>query len=149
MKNKITLLLATCFYLGYLPLAPGTFGSLFGVGLYFLVFPSRFFYGLFLAALLVTAIWSAGRAEMIFNRKDDQRIVIDEALGFLAAVFLLPPTPLYLGLGFILFRFMDITKPLGIRKLQYLTGGLGVVADDIGAGLLTNIILQIVVRIVS
>jgi phosphatidylglycerophosphatase A len=99
--------------------------------------------------LLVIAVWSSGRAERIFNKKDDQRIVIDEALGFLVAVFMLPHTALYLCLGFILFRIMDIIKPLGIKKLQYLTGGLGVVADDIGAGLLTNIILQIVIRIVS
>jgi len=149
VKNKIAILLASCFYLGYLPLAPGTFGSLFGVGLYFLAYRSEFIYGLSLAALLVIAIWSAGQAELAFNKKDDQRIVIDEALGFLVAVFLLPHTALYLCLGFILFRLLDIFKPLGIRKLQYLTGGLGVVADDIGAGLLTNIILQIVVRIVS
>jgi phosphatidylglycerophosphatase A len=147
--KKLAKIMATCFYLGYLPLAPGTLGgSLFGVVIYLLVVKYRALYAVTLGLLLIAAVWSAGAAEVIFNKRDDQRIVIDETLGFLIAVFLLPQTILYITLAFGLFRLFDIFKPLGIKKLQDLRGGWGVVADDVAAGLLANIILQIVKRII-
>jgi len=143
-------LLATCFYLGYIPIAPGTLGgSLLGVGLYLLVSQNNLINLAVTYAVIVIAIWSSGLAEGMFGQKDDQRIVIDETAGMMVAMLWLPDkSMLYLGLGFVVFRVMDIVKPLGIKKLQLIKGGWGVVADDIAAGLITNIILRIVMKIV-
>ncbi len=148
--SSLAKLLATCFYLGYIPIAPGTFGgSLLGAGIYWLISPYKLILFLVTLKIIITAIWSSGKAEEIFGQKDDQRIVIDETAGMLVAMLFLPDKSLvYLGLGFVVFRIMDIVKPLGIKKLQAIRGGWGVVADDVAAGLLTNIILRIVMKIV-
>ncbi|MDD5259751.1 MAG: phosphatidylglycerophosphatase A [bacterium] len=147
--RSLAKLLATCFCLGYIPVAPGTFGGgLLGVGIYLLIAQNNFINLAVTLAVTVIAIWSSGQAETLFGKKDDQRIVIDETAGMLVAMLWLPDTSLlYLGLGFAVFRVMDIVKPLGIRKLHDLKGGWGIVADDIAAGLVTNIILRIVMRI--
>lgn len=143
-------LLATCFYLGYIPLAPGTLGgSLLGAGIYLLIAQNNFVNLLVTLAVILIALWSSGQAEEIFGKKDDQRIVIDETAGMLVAMLWLPDKSLlYLGLGFFVFRMMDIVKPLGIKKLQAIRGGWGVVADDVAAGLVTNIILRFVMKLV-
>lgn len=148
--KSLAKLLATCFYLGYIPIAPGTFGgSLLGVGIYLLTFQHNIVSSLITLAVILLAIWSSGQAEIIFGKKDDQRIVIDETAGMLIAMLWLPDKNLlFLGLGFVVFRVMDIVKPMGIKRLQAIKGGWGVVADDVAAGLLTNIILRIVMKIV-
>ena len=148
--RSLAKLLATCFYLGYIPIAPGTVGgSLLGVGIYLLISQHNLVNLIVTLAVTLLAIWSSGKAEEIFGKKDDQRIVIDETAGMLVAMLWLPDkSMLYLGLGFAVFRVMDIVKPLGIKKLQAIRGGWGVVADDIAAGLVTNIILRIVMKIV-
>ena len=148
--RSLAKLLATCFYLGYIPVAPGTLGgSLLGVGIYLLISQHNLVNLIVTLAVTLLAIWSSGKAEEIFGKKDDQRIVIDETAGMLVAMFCLPDkSMLYLGLGFVVFRVMDIVKPLGIKKLQAIKGGWGVVADDVAAGLITNIILRIVMKIV-
>jgi phosphatidylglycerophosphatase A len=148
--RSLAKLLATCFYLGYIPIAPGTLGgSLLGVGIYLLTYQNNVVSLLVALAVTLLAIWSSGQAEEIFGHKDDQRIVIDETAGMLIAMLWLPEKSLlYLGLGFVVFRVMDIVKPLGIKRLQVIKGGWGVVADDAAAGLVTNIILRIVMKIV-
>jgi phosphatidylglycerophosphatase A len=148
--TSLAKLLATCFYLGYIPIAPGTLGgSLLGVGIYLLLLQNNVINLLVTVAVILLAVWSSGQAEVVFGKKDDQRIVIDETAGMLVAMLWLPDKSLlYLGLGFAVFRVMDIVKPLGIRKLHDIKGGWGIVADDIAAGLVTNIILRIVMRIV-
>lgn len=82
-------------------------------------------------------------AEEDFGSKDDQRIVIDEWVGYLISVAYMPLTPGTLWAGFVLFRIFDSTKPLGIRRLGHLPGGWGVVLDDVAAGILAQCILQI------
>lgn len=148
--KSLAKLLATCGYLGYIPIAPGTFGgSLLGAGIFWLLSPYELIYFLVTLKIILLAIWSSGQAEAIFGKKDDQRIVIDETAGMLIAMLWLPDKSLlYLGLGFVVFRVMDIVKPLGIKQLQKIRGGWGVVADDVAAGLVTNIILRIVMKIV-
>ncbi len=148
--RSLAKLLATCCYLGYIPIAPGTLGgSLLGAGIYWLFSPYKLIFLLVTLKIIITAIWSSGKAEKEFGKKDDQRIVIDETAGMLVAMLFLPDRSLlYLGLGFVVFRVLDIVKPLGIKKLQAIKGGWGVVADDLAAGLLTNIILRIVMKIV-
>lgn len=89
-------------------------------------------------------IFSSSSAEKILNEKDSKKIVIDEFIGFYVSVFYLPHTFGYILAAFLLFRFFDILKPLFINRLEIrLHDGLGVMADDIAAGIYTNIILQI------
>ena len=99
--------------------------------------------GLVLTAAVLFAVAISDHAEEILGQKDDQRIVIDEWVGYLASVAFLPHQPLLLVAAFVLFRIMDVWKPLGIRRLGDLPGGWGVVADDLAAGGIVNLLLQI------
>ena len=92
--------------------------------------------------IIISVIFSS-LAEKIYQRTDDGKIVIDEVAGMWTALLLLPKEPIFLILGFALFRFFDVKKPLFIDKMQSLKSGIGITADDIAAGLVTNIILQI------
>ena len=98
---------------------------------------------LFLFAL---GVLFAGEAEKVYRRKDPAMIVIDEACGMMLALFFVPFSLYSVILGFFLFRLFDILKPPPARRLERLTGSLGVMFDDIVAALYTNIILQIVFR---
>ena len=89
-------------------------------------------------------IYASTVAEKILNEKDSKKIIIDEFIGFYVSVLYLPKTLGFVIAAFLLFRFFDILKPLFISKLEKtLSNGLGVMADDILAGIYTNIILQI------
>ena len=102
---------------------------------------------IFLAAtLLITAIgtWSATEVESIWG-KDSYRVVIDEVAGMAIGLLFVPVQLKYIATAFILFRFFDIVKPLFIRNLEKLPKGWGVMADDLLAGLYTNIIMQIII----
>jgi phosphatidylglycerophosphatase A len=94
--------------------------------------------------IIVMGIWSSKEVETIWG-KDHNRVVIDEIAGMCITLLLIPSSILYIILGFLLFRFFDIIKPLYIRKLESLKGGWGVMADDILAGVYANIIIQVVV----
>jgi phosphatidylglycerophosphatase A len=88
------------------------------------------------------SIWIADRSVRILGAKDPGCIVIDEIAGMVATLHGLPPDPVVVLAGFILFRLLDISKPLGIRRLEKLPGGLGVVADDVAAGVVANLVLR-------
>jgi phosphatidylglycerophosphatase A len=144
-------LIATGAGLGYFPLAPGTVGTAgCAVVLWFLApdittssAPLQVLAAVLTAvAFAVMSTWFAGRAESLYGR-DASRIVIDECAGFVVAVLLIPKTPLYYAAAFLLFRVMDIVKPFPARRAEALPGGLGVVADDLVAGLYTNILLRL------
>lgn len=92
-------------------------------------------------ALLALAIYVSGRAEDVFQKKDDQRIVIDEIVGFQVAMLPVEITTLHLCAAFVLFRILDIIKPFPLNNLQKLPGGWGVVLDDVGAGIYAGILL--------
>jgi phosphatidylglycerophosphatase A len=129
---------------GRAPRAPGTAGTAVGLLLYLLLKdlgPAA--YGAASAAVAVLGAWAAGRAEVLLGRKDDPSIVIDEIAGFLTSLFLVPAGWGYAAAAFMLFRFFDIVKPWPIRRLQDLPGGVGVMADDIAAGVCTNLVLQL------
>lgn len=148
--NKIILFIAQGAYAGRLPRAPGTAGTAVGVLVYFLVrgfSPVEYFSVCVVAA--VGGAWAAGRAEAVLGKKDHQSIVIDEIAGYLVSLFLVPPGWGFVISGFFLFRFFDIVKPWPIRKLQDLPGGPGVMLDDIGAGVYTNVILQIAAAVLQ
>ena len=94
------------------------------------------------AGLLVLGTVSAQLVEPAWG-KDHQRVVIDEIAGMWLAMLFVPVTGGFLLIGFLLFRFFDIRKPLGIRALERLPGGVGVMLDDVLAGLYTNLLLQV------
>jgi phosphatidylglycerophosphatase A len=134
--------IATIGIIGYFPLAPGTFSSLIALALFISLKPTPLIHIIILSIIVPLSIYSSHYAEKLFDIKDSKHIVIDEFCGYLISVFLVPFS--YAFTAFILFRVFDILKPFPIRKIEYiLEGGVGIVADDIMAGLYTNIILQI------
>ncbi len=144
--DKIITLFSTGFYTGYFPIAPATFSTLtLGIAVYLLISHlNTYLYGLITLSLLFIAIWLSDKSEKIFNKKDCSHIVIDELVGFLITMFLLPFNWLYIVLGFFIFRFFDIVKPppanfFNNRK----KGGLDVVLDDVIAGIYSNLSLQV------
>jgi phosphatidylglycerophosphatase A len=154
MSNKTIILIASGLGTGYSPVASGTAGSLLGLLVAFLfaymsgggpgVLGSGW-YLLMAGALLAVGVWAAGRAEEIYGQKDCGKIVIDEVVGMLLTLYLLPPTWLYFVLGFFLFRFFDIIKPFPARRIDMnVKGGLGVMFDDVAAAVYANLCLQLV-----
>ncbi len=136
---------ATGFGIGYLPIAPGTWATLLAIPMesFLSKIPSPF-YELTLLTLFFLSSRISEKAESLFGRRDDPRIVIDEMLGFFITLLWIPKTPLSMGVGFLLFRFFDILKPFPIRYLEKrLKGGYGVVMDDIVAGAYGNVLLRV------
>ncbi len=135
--------LATGLGSGYSPVAPGTAGTVVAVPLAALLLTAAAGVQLaILAAAALVAVWSAGVAVARTGIKDPSTVVIDEVAGYLVTVALLPAGWPTLAAGFVLFRFFDITKPPPCRQAEALPGGLGVVADDLVAGLMANLALR-------
>jgi phosphatidylglycerophosphatase A len=137
---------ATGFGAGYSPAAPGTAGSLVGLGLVFIIHSrSLSFYSAVLLAIFAVGVYTADRVEHATGEKDNRRIVIDEIAGMLVVGFLLPSGAGYWIGGFILFRALDILKPFPARWIERnIVGGWGIMLDDTVAGLYANLILQCV-----
>ncbi|SFL13010.1 phosphatidylglycerophosphatase A family protein [Halanaerobium salsuginis] len=147
MVKKVSRFLATGFYVGYLPTAPGTWGSLLMIFLLYLFPLLNNFYVVF--ALSLGGIAIANFEEKQNGIKDESKIVIDEMAGQLLTFFTIQkPSLTILLLGFILFRVFDITKPLIIDKIQSLPAGWGVMLDDLLAGLFSLVILKIVIYLI-
>ena len=145
MKHFISLL-ATGFGVGYSPVAPGTLGTLIAILIYYFLseIPSPL-YEITLIGFFFLSVWVSENAERLFGKKDDQRIVIDEIIGFLITMLWVPKTIRFVMIGFFLFRFFDILKPFPIRRLEKrFKGGFGVVLDDVAAGVYANVVLQII-----
>jgi phosphatidylglycerophosphatase A len=137
--------IATLGFIGYLPVAPGTFGSLCALILFILLRPSIFVHILLLCICIIIGCTSAHYAEQILRVKDSQHIVVDEFCGYLLAVLFVPFSILYAVTAFFFFRLFDILKPFPIRTAEItLPGGIGIVADDLIAGLYTNIVMQLI-----
>jgi len=136
-------LIATVCGLGRLPLAPGTWGSLAGLGFCLVLHGHMILYITVFAVLFAAGVVSAGKFEEKDGRKDPPQVVIDE-FACIFLVFLLIPlkTPIILT-GFILYRLFDIFKVPPMRSLEKLKGGWGIMLDDLAAGIYANLILQI------
>jgi phosphatidylglycerophosphatase A len=140
-RKRLVLALATCGGVGYLPGAPGTWGSLAAVPLWWLLSHLGFWgYGLAVAALLAVAIPVTGAAQEYLG-PDHPAIVLDEMAGLLIALAGVPLKWPWLIIGFALFRLLDIWKPFPIKYGEKLPGGWGVVLDDAAAGLMTRGVL--------
>ena len=145
------------FYTGYVPFAQGTVGSLL-VLIPLLLIPrnltSDYFFWFSLTVFILSlflfllGVWASGVCESLWG-KDAGRIVVDEIVGMLVSLVFLPFTPKVLWAGFFLFRFFDIVKPPPARFIEKLPGGWGVVADDVIAGVYTNVILRLGLFIIS
>lgn len=142
------MLIATGFYSGYLPKAPGTWGSLVGLLLFFLLHTlSLEIYLAAVAGLFVIGTFAAGEAEKIMDHQDPGLVVIDEIVGMLITMIAVPATPLFMVLGFTLFRIFDIWKPFPVGFVdQRFHGGLGIMLDDFVAGIYSLLILQLLFR---
>ena len=143
-------IIATLGGIGYIPVAPGTAGTLVAALAYYLL-PDKLFTNAVIMIpilLLITliSVFITGKAEKGMS-KDDSRIVLDEFVGFFFAVFFLPVNLVLLIIAFILFRILDILKPVPVNLVQKFKGGWGIMADDIVAGILTNVCLRILILI--
>ena len=150
-RDKAAVFLATGFYVGNIPLAPGTFGSLLGLPLcYFLSgipVPTAILAGLLLIGL---AVWISDHAAQVLKRKDPGCIVIDEIAGLVVTLIGVPFQVTAVIIGFVLFRLFDILKPYPIRMIdRRLSGGVGIVADDLAAGLLANIATRFLIFLLN
>jgi phosphatidylglycerophosphatase A len=142
--RRLGLLLATCGYIGYVPFAPGTFGSAVGLALFFAIRATGSV-GLELGAialLFAVGIWSGTEAEHHFGGIDPGPIVLDEVVGMLITLALLPVNLTGAIVGFVLFRILDVVKPWPSARFETLPGGLGVMADDGMAAIYGNLIMR-------
>ena len=146
----LIMLIATGCYSGYLPKAPGTWGSLVGLLLFLLLQPLDLLpYLTVVLVLFIAGTLAAGEAEKILDNRDPGVVVIDEIVGMLITMSGVPLTPLTLFLGFVLFRFFDIAKPFPVNFFDSrFHGGLGIMLDDVVAGLYSLVFLHILLRFV-
>lgn len=146
MRLKISEWIATCFKVGYLPLAPGTWGSVFAILLWWVLLKDLNTY-IFGAIIIIFLLIGIVVSNIIIDQSGDHdpsHIIIDELVGQWLALFLLPEGFFNIAISFILFRFFDIIKPWPIRLIEKLPKGLGVMSDDLTAGLITLVLIQVI-----
>ena len=142
--KRVGLFIATCGYLGYVPIAPGTFGSAAGLAVFFAV-RSTGSVAVELAAIAVLfaiGIWSGTIAEHHFGGLDPGPVVLDEVVGMLITLALLPVNMTGAIVGFFIFRVLDVVKPWPSAQFEKLPGGLGVMADDGMAAIYGNLVMR-------
>ena len=141
----MSVFLATGFYVGNIPFAPGTFGSLLGLPLCFILAGIQLPPAIIAVVLFIgLAVWVSNNAARTLKRKDPGCIVIDEIAGMMVTLIGVPVHLTSVIIGFILFRILDIAKPFPIRMIdKRLSGGLGIVADDVVAGIFANMLTRI------
>ncbi len=146
VDRRMVLALATWGGVGYLPLMPGTWGTLAALPLWYLLARSGpWGYGLGVMVLMILGLMAAGPAQEYLGRTDHPAIVVDEVVGLLITLVGIPPTWENAALGFIIFRTLDILKPGPIRRLgEGGAGGLEVMADDVAAGVVGRVVVEIV-----
>jgi phosphatidylglycerophosphatase A len=147
--RRLGVFVATCGYIGYAPIAPGTFGSAAGLAVYYLI-RSTGSIAVELGAIVVLfaiGVWSGNEAERHFGKVDPGPVVIDEVFGMLITVALLPVNIIGAIVGFLLFRVLDVFKPWPSGRFERLPGGLGVMADDGMAAVYGNIVMRALIYV--
>lgn len=137
-------LIGNFFYFGRAPFMPGTVGTLGGIILYYPLRNNPLIHAITIVLVFIVGTWSARKMCVILNNKDPQEVVIDEVVGLLITLFLIPYSYITVICGFFLFRIFDIIKPQPIRRLEKIKNGYGVMLDDVLAGVFANIVLQII-----
>jgi phosphatidylglycerophosphatase A len=147
--RRIAVFLATCGYVGYAPFAPGTFGSAAGLAVFALVrgSGSAAVEIATIVVLFAIGVWSGTEAEHHFGGTDPGPIVLDEVVGMLITLALIPVTITGAIVGFFIFRALDVFKPWPSGRFERLPGGLGVMADDGMAALYGNGLMRILIAI--
>jgi phosphatidylglycerophosphatase A len=151
MKTRLAILLATVGHVGHFPVAPGTAGSAAAMPLFFLLRMAGS-PALEVAAILVllaAGCWAGSVAEAHYARTDPGYVVLDEVVGMLVTLLLVPVSALGALVGFFLFRLFDIVKPFPARQCERLHGGVGIMTDDVVAGIYANLALRLIIWIVS
>ncbi|ODA44944.1 Phosphatidylglycerophosphatase A [Thermodesulfovibrio sp. N1] len=138
--NKI---IATVFFIGYCPVAPGTVASAFAMVILLIFAPSDTVILFILITSLILGTVASEKVAKESNSKDPSYVVIDEFAGYLTAVVFLPLNWQILVAGFVLFRFFDILKPPPIRQTQKIAGGLGIMLDDFLSGVISNLLIRV------
>jgi phosphatidylglycerophosphatase A len=141
LKDKIIIGLASLFGIGFIPGCPGTAGSLFGLLFVWLAGNQVLFFLITLFSCSL-AFLVAGKAEKLLGQKDSKQIVIDELAGILVTFLFVPKVFSFLVVGFFLFRLFDIIKVFPANRLEKKKGSLGIVGDDLIAGVYANLVLQ-------
>jgi phosphatidylglycerophosphatase A len=148
---RLALFICTFGYVGYAPVAPGTVGSLAGLVVYGLLRLAQappLVELVVIVALFVAGVWSGTQAERHFGGTDPGPGVIDEVVGMLVTLWLLPATWTVAVLGFLIFRVFDVIKPWPAGRLESLHGGLGMMADDVMAAIYANLALRVLLFLV-
>jgi phosphatidylglycerophosphatase A len=143
MTRIPALAIATALGVGYVPIAPGTFGSAAGLVLWALLPHTVPVQAVAIVVLFVVGSWSGSVAEHHFGKTDPGQVVIDEVMGMLITLFLNPVGWTGAIAGFLLFRVSDVIKPWPANKLEALPGGVGVMADDAMAAVYANLALRV------
>jgi phosphatidylglycerophosphatase A len=140
-RPLVALSLATAFGVGYVPFAPGTFGSAVGLIIWALLPASNVVHAAVIVIIFAVGAWSATAAERYFGGTDPGPVVIDEVMGMLLTLFMHPVGWAGAIGAFFLFRAFDVIKPYPADKLEQLHGGLGIMADDGMAAVYANVVL--------
>lgn len=142
--RALAVFIASFGYVGYFPIAPGTAGSLAALALFAFIrwigVPAVELGAI--VAVFAIGVWAAHGTELALGRKDPGIVVIDEVLGMLITLAVLPVSIWGVVLGFLFFRVLDVIKPYPAAQLEHIHGGLGIMADDAVAGLYSYILLR-------
>ena len=147
-KDDIFRFIATLGPIGYSPIAPGTAGSALACLIYIVFRPDVLLLSIIIPVGFIAGVLVSDTTERLLNEKDSSHIVVDEFAGYLVSVFLIPFSMPNAILAFFLFRAFDIVKPTPIRQLERrIPGGLGIMIDDILAGVYANLVLRLILVI--
>ena len=143
------MLFATSGYVGYVPIAPGTFGSAAGLLLYVLLrhLDSAVAMVSTILVLFAIGIWAGSIAERELGGTDPGPVVLDEVVGMLITLAFVPVNVMGAVVGFLVFRALDVVKPWPSRRFEALHGGLGIMADDAMAAIYGNVLMRVLVAV--
>jgi phosphatidylglycerophosphatase A len=151
LSGKTALIFSSWFGSGLVPLIPGTFGTLTALPIAAVVnYAGVIYASLSIMAILSLSVWASHVSHVIMEKDDPSVVVIDEAAGIIIAMFLLPVSWLTVVSAFTLFRLFDIIKPFPISFIdRKVRGGIGIVLDDVVAGIFANVCVRIILVIVG
>lgn len=148
--SRLAVFLATSAYVGYAPVAPGTFGSAAGLLVYLGLRMAGVWWAELVAivVLFLVGCWAGTLTEAHVGAEDPGIVVLDEVVGMLITIALIPVTMTGAIVGFLVFRLFDIVKPWPARRLEALHGGFGIMADDAMAGIYGNLLMRLLILLI-